>query len=106
MALRVCPETSSGITKFSEHKADGGQVQESQRLAIEIFPILGEVAAAVEPCDRSFDDPAPGQFHEPLKGFGGRGSVSVAGVHGYRPVEGKEADSRERAAGFDDDIPF
>ena len=40
------------------------------------------------------------------KGFGGRGSVSVAGVHGYRPVEGKEADSRERSAGFDDDIPF
>jgi hypothetical protein len=28
--------------------------------AVEIFPILGETAAAVEPCDRAFDDPALG----------------------------------------------
>src|SRR5258708_1264495 len=39
-------------------------MQESECLAIEIFPILGEPATTVEPCDRSFDDPSLGQHDE------------------------------------------
>jgi hypothetical protein len=39
-------------------------VQESERLAIEVLPILGEPATSVEPCDRSFDDPSFGQHDE------------------------------------------
>jgi hypothetical protein len=30
------------------------------RVAIEIFPILGEAATTVEPCDGAFDDPTLG----------------------------------------------
>jgi hypothetical protein len=39
-------------------------VQESECLAIEILPILGEPATSVEPRDRSFDDPSFGQHDE------------------------------------------
>jgi hypothetical protein len=36
-------------------------MKKSQRLDVEIFPILREPAAAVEPCNRAFDNPAFGQ---------------------------------------------
>jgi hypothetical protein len=39
-------------------------VQESERLAIEILPVLGEPATSVEPGDGSFDDPSFGQHDE------------------------------------------
>jgi len=39
-------------------------LQESERLAIEIFPIPGKPATTVEPCDRSFDDPSFWQHDE------------------------------------------
>jgi hypothetical protein len=60
LCLRVCPESLGWITEFSEHEADGSEAQESERLAIAIFPILGEPAAAIEPSDSAFDDPSFG----------------------------------------------
>ena len=58
--LRVRLKTSSGITKLSQHEADGCKFQERQSVAVEIFPVLGEATATVEPRDRAFDDPALG----------------------------------------------
>ena len=66
-SLRVCPETSSGIAEFSQHEANGGETQECEPLAIEVLPILGEPAAAVEPGNRALDDPATWKHH---KSFG------------------------------------
>jgi hypothetical protein len=42
-------------------------VQECERLAIEIFPVLGEPSASVEPCDGAFDDPSFGQHDEGMQ---------------------------------------
>ena len=58
--LRVRPKTSSWITELSQHEADGGEFQEREGAAVEIFPILGEAAATIEPRNRTFDDPALG----------------------------------------------
>ena len=58
--LRVRPNTSSRITEFSEHEADGGEFQESDGTAVEIFPVLGEAATAIEPRNRTFYDPTLG----------------------------------------------
>ena len=41
-------------------------MQEREGAVVEVFPILGEAAAAVEPGDRAFDDPTLGQLHEAL----------------------------------------
>ena len=65
--LRVRPKTSSWITEFSQHEADGCEFQECEGAAVEIFPVLGEATAAVEPGDRAFDDPTLGQLYEPLR---------------------------------------
>src|SRR6266478_9982053 len=40
--------------------------QERERCAIEVLPILGESAAAVEPRQRALNNPALGQHHESL----------------------------------------
>ena len=56
--LRVCPETLGRIAEFSEHEANGGKAQECECLAIEILPIFGEPATAIDPSDRPLDDPA------------------------------------------------
>src|ERR1017187_6912308 len=56
--LRVCPETSRGITEFSEHQADGGEAEEGEGVAVEVFPVLGEAAAAAQPTYGSFDNPS------------------------------------------------
>jgi hypothetical protein len=74
--LRVRPKTSSRITEFSQHEADGCEFQERESAAIEIFPVLGEATAAVKPGDRAFDDPTLGQLYEPL---GLRGSFDDFG---------------------------
>ena len=42
------------------YEADGGEFQEGETAAVEIFPVLGETAAAVEPSDRTLDDPTLG----------------------------------------------
>ena len=58
--LRVRLKTRSGIAKLSQHEADGGKFQEGEATAVEIFPVLGETATAVEPGDRALDDPTLG----------------------------------------------
>ena len=63
-ALRVRLGTLTRIAELSQHEADGCQLQEREGVAVEIFPILGETAATVEPRDRAFDDPTLGQSHE------------------------------------------
>lgn len=42
-------------------------MQESESLAIEILPILGEPATSIEPRDRSFDNPPFGQHDESVQ---------------------------------------
>ena len=64
--LRVRFRTSSSVTKLSQHEADGGKFQEREGVAVEIFPILGETATTIEPCDGSFNNPTLGQLHEPF----------------------------------------
>jgi multidrug resistance efflux pump len=59
-ALRVRFKTSSRITELSQHEADGRKFQERERVTVEIFPVLGEAAATIEPGDRAFDDPTLG----------------------------------------------
>ena len=63
-SLRVCPETLGGVAKFSKHEADGSKTQECEPLAIEILPILGQPAAAVEPGNSALDNPALGKHGE------------------------------------------
>jgi len=46
--------------KLSQHEADGGKFQEREGVAVEIFPVLGEAAAPVEPRNRAFEDSAFG----------------------------------------------
>ena len=43
---------------------DGCEFQEREGAAVEIFTVLGEVAAAVELGDRAFDDRTIGQLQE------------------------------------------
>ena len=62
--FRVRFKTSSRVTELSEHEADGGKFQEREGVAVEVFPILGETAATVEPGDCALDDPASGQHDE------------------------------------------
>ena len=58
--LRVCPRTLGGVAELSQHQADGSETQKGKRLAVEIFPILGQPAAAVEPGEGALDNPAFG----------------------------------------------
>ena len=62
--LRVRLKTSSRVAELSQHEADGRKFQKREGVAIEIFPILGETTATVEPGDRAFNDPTLGQLHE------------------------------------------
>src|ERR1700730_10432116 len=58
--LRVRFKTSSRITKLSQHEANGREFQERKGVAVEIFPVLGEAAATVEPRNGAFDNPTLG----------------------------------------------
>ena len=58
--LRVRFKTSSRITELSQHEANGREFQEREGVAIEIFPVLGEAAATVEPRNGAFDNPTLG----------------------------------------------
>jgi hypothetical protein len=42
LALTLCSDVS-------QHEADGGEFQEREGIAVEIFPVFGEAAATVEP---------------------------------------------------------
>jgi hypothetical protein len=41
-------------------------VQEGERLAVSVLPILGKPATAIEPCESALDDPTLGQDDEPI----------------------------------------
>ena len=58
--LRVCPGRLGGVAELSQHQADGSETQKGKRLAVEIFPILGQPTAAVEPGEGALDNPAFG----------------------------------------------
>ena len=64
LSLRVRLRALSRIAELSQHEADGRKFQKREGVAVEIFPILGETTAPVEPSDRAFDDPTLGQSHE------------------------------------------
>jgi hypothetical protein len=66
LALRVCPGNSGGITKLSEHEADRGEAQESECLAVEVLPVLGQPSTAVQPSNGSLDDPTAWKHHKTL----------------------------------------
>ena len=55
------------ITEFSEHEADRGETQECQGIAGEVFKVLGQSPASVEPGEGAFDNPTPWQN---LEAFG------------------------------------
>ena len=68
--LRVRPETLCRITEFSEHASNGRELDEGERVAVEVLPVLGQSAAAVEPGDGAFDHPTPGLDDEALHPIG------------------------------------
>ena len=67
--LRVRPETLYGITKPSQHEANGSEAQERQRCSVEVLPIFGEPSAAVEPRDSAFNDPTTWEHHKLMSGL-------------------------------------
>ena len=69
-SLRVRPETLCRITEFSEHESNGRELDEGERVAVEVLPVLGRPAAAVEPGDGAFDHPTPGLDDEALHPIG------------------------------------
>ena len=75
-SLRVCPETSRGITEFSEHQADGGEAEEGEGVSVEVFPVLCQAAAATQPTYGSFDNPS---FVDDDKDFGAIGTADDFG---------------------------
>ena len=70
ITLRVRPETLCRITEFSEHESNGRELDEGERVAVEVLPVLGQSAAAVEPGDGAFDHPTPGLDDEALHPIG------------------------------------
>ena len=70
LSLRVRPETLCRITEFSEHESNGRELDEGERVAVEVLPVLGQSAAAVEPGDGAFDHPTPGLDDEALHPIG------------------------------------
>ena len=67
--LRVRPETLYGITKPSQHEANGSEAQERQRCSVEVLPIFGEPSATVEPRDCAFNDPTTWEHHKLVSGL-------------------------------------
>ena len=70
VSVRVRPETLCRITEFSEHESNGRELDEGERVAVEVLPVLGQSAAAVEPGDGAFDHPTPGLDDEALHPIG------------------------------------
>ena len=66
--LRVRPRSLSRIAELSCHEADGGKLQEGQRVAGPVFKILGKTSAAVQPGKRTLNHPAARENDEPLGG--------------------------------------
>ena len=70
VGIRVRPETLCRITEFSEHESNGRELDEGERVAVEVLPVLGQSAAAVEPGDGAVDHPTPGLDDEALHPIG------------------------------------
>ena len=68
--VRVRLKTSSRMADLSQHEADGSELQEGEPAAVEIFPVLGETTATVEPRNGAFDNPSPRQNLEAFCGIG------------------------------------
>ena len=64
--VRVRLKTSARVTKLSQHEADGGEFQEREGIAVEIFPVLGEAAATIEPGNRASTIQRWGNCTDPL----------------------------------------
>ena len=107
--LRVRPETLCRITEFSEHESNGRELDEGERVAVEVLPVLGQSAAAVEPGDGAFDHPTPGLDDEALHPIGslddlgleigqdaGQGAVKdralIGAVGEHFPEKGKQTE--------------
>src|SRR3979490_3345939 len=82
--VRVCPGRLGGVAELSQHQADGSETQEGKRLAVEIFPILGQPAAAVQPGDGTLDDPAFGQDEEAFGLVGALDDLDVDPAQDFR----------------------
>ena len=113
MLLRVRPETLCRITEFSEHESNGRELDEGERVAVEVLPVLGQSAAAVEPGDGAFDHPTPGLDDEALHPIGslddlgleigqdaGQGAVKdralIGAVGEQFPEKGKQTEQGRR----------
>ena len=57
VVLSVRPGSLSRIADPSHHETGGRELEEGKRVTVEIFPILGQPAAAVEPRQGTFDSP-------------------------------------------------
>src|SRR5665213_4304822 len=68
--LRVRPESVSRITDLSQHESDRRESEKSQCVSGQIFEILAQAAAAVEPGERPLDDPPAWQHLEPASRIG------------------------------------
>jgi len=70
--LESVRELLSWIAKLSQHEADGSKFEEGERGAIEVFPVLCQSPAAVEPGDSAFDDSPFGLYDkalDPIRAF-------------------------------------
>ena len=59
--------TTPFLGRNAQHEADGGETKEHESCYVEVLPVLGQPPAAVEPSDRSLDDPALGQRDEAFR---------------------------------------
>ena len=111
--VRARPETLCRITEFSEHESNGRELDEGERVAVEVLPVLGQSAAAVEPGDGAFDHPTPGLDDEALHPIGslddlgleigqdaGQGAVKdralIGAVGEQFPEKGKQTEQGRR----------
>ena len=54
------------LAEFSEHEADRSETEECKRSLVQVFPVLGQSAAAVKPSEGSLDNPALWQNNKTL----------------------------------------
>jgi len=64
--LRVRPRSLGGITQFSDHQANGGQVDKRQGIPQAILKILGQAPTPIQPRQRPFHNPAFGKHDKAL----------------------------------------
>ena len=68
--LRVGPKSSLTQTKLSEHETNRGEAEKSERVSGEVFEILGQATAAIEPSEGAFDNPTSRQKLKPFSPIG------------------------------------